>query len=217
LYFDGNLYRSIYFLNWTKLDKKRGYKGDFISVERLKTPSVFVFWIKKYLGNNGNLPDGTKSLEADYFHYYKPKPILKAASYSYNYLTLSAASFVPDETYNWTVNSGNLSLVTQNTGTALFSVPSGFLSSTISVSGTGGYPTATATNSFEVKSSNGNFCTLNGLGNLPVIYIANDFYAPQAGCSSTVIPTGKEVIFVGNSITLNPGFEVQLGATFSAF
>lgn len=220
LYFDGNIFRSISVLNWTKgPNNDNGKIGEYVYVNKLTTPVNFLFWVKKDMYNNGNYPDGTKSLEAEYFHYYKPKPFLKdVISSSNNSLVLAASSVVSGEAYNWIVNSGNLSLVNQSAGTATFSIPSGFSTSTISVSATGGYPNTTATSAFEVNSSNGNFCTLSGLGSTPILYFAADVYAPQSGCSSTVVPSGKNVTFVGhNSVTLNPGFEVQLGATFSAF
>ncbi|MBX2984713.1 MAG: hypothetical protein KF882_01930 [Bacteroidia bacterium] len=69
-----------------------------------------------------------------------------------------------------------------------------------------------------IKSTDGNFCTLDSLGNTPTLFFAPFINAPQSGYSSTVIPSGKEVIFIGeNGVALNPGFEVELGATFSAF
>ncbi|NBV14633.1 MAG: hypothetical protein EBS07_11280 [Sphingobacteriia bacterium] len=121
---------------------------------------------------------------------------------------------------NWVVNSGNLNLFSQDTltGRADFDISTGFSSSIIYVMGTGGYPYTSATNSFEVTSCNGDFCFFGGFGTLPRIWIANDINAPQSGCFSTIVLAGKDITFVGhNSVTLNPGFEVQLGATFSAF
>ncbi len=115
-------------------------------------------------------------------------------------------------------NTPFFALYNRYTGTATFSIPSGFSTSKISVSATGGYPNTTATTIFDINSSNGNFCMLSGLGTTPIIYFAPTINAPQSGCSSTIVSSGKNVTFVGHSsVTLNPGFEVQLGATFSAF
>jgi hypothetical protein len=89
----------------------------------------------------------------------------------------------------------------------------------VSVSATGGVPNTSATSVYSIiKSTDGNFCTPDSLGNTSTLFFAPFINAPQSGCSSTVIPSGKEVIFVGeNGVALNPGFEVELGATFSAF
>jgi len=222
-YFDGALYRSITILGFNKKGDPNYDRwnifGDYAYVKELSTPVNFYFWVKKHptISSVYN-PNGTKSLEVEYFRYYKPKPILKGAYKYNNYLTLSASTIAPNETYTWTVNSGNLTIINQGNGTANFSIPSGFSTSTIFVSATGGIPNATANATFDVINCNGNFCAMSGLGSTPVLYIANDFNVPQSGCSSTIIPNGKNVIFVSqNSVTLNPGFEVQLGATFSAF
>lgn len=219
-YFDGSLYRSIPIIGFNgNYNQQIKYYGDYTYVKELTTPVSFMFWVKKHPTiSTAYNPDGTKSLEAEYFRYYKPKPALKGAFKYSNYLTLNASTIVPDETCNWTVNAGNLSILNQSDGTVNFSIPSGFSNSTISVSATGGIPNTTANTTFDVISSTGDFCALNGLGATPVLYIANDFNAPQSGCSSTIIQSGKNVTFVSqNSVKLNPGFEVQLGATFSAF
>jgi len=49
------------------------------------------------------------------------------------------------------------------------------------------------------------------------VYLDSNIYAPMSGCSSVVVLSGTNVSFIAsNSITLNPGFEVQLGGTFNA-
>jgi hypothetical protein len=69
-----------------------------------------------------------------------------------------------------------------------------------------------------VRNRDGNICDLGGLGNFPNMFIANNITSPASGCGFAFVPFGKVVIFVGhNSVTLNGGFEVVLGASFSAF
>lgn len=230
-YFDGILYRSISILQYIRTGNiqidsiTERYKGGFTYVDKLTTPVEFMFWVKKHgdvpLDNPTILnPDGVKSLEVEYFKYFKPKPILKDVQSNNTSLTLRASSFVANETYNWVVNSGNLSLISQNNsaGLATFSIPAGFVSAIVSIQSSGGIPNTTAGNSFEIKNSDGNICGLGALGNTPTLFLANNIVAPSTGCTNAFVPFGKEVIFVGhNSVTLNGGFEVVLGASFSAF
>ena len=133
-------------------------------------------------------------------------------------LTLTSFSILPNETLTWTVSSGNLILLNQNLGTAHFNIPAGFSNATVTVSANSSINNAVSSTTYVINNSNGNFCSFSSSSNAPELYISNIINVPQAGCYSSIIPSGKNITLVGHqSVNLNSGFEVQLGAVFSAF
>lgn len=181
-------------------------------------PMYLVFWTKVITppGITSNPPAGHNTLEIDYFHYYKRKPTLSSAAYNYssNIITLNANTGNSGDTYNW-VPSNNLTINgATNTNVANISLSPSYNGTSVTVSTTGTKPPATSSSTYIFQQNSGNLC-----GNMVHnnVYLGSDISAPMSGCSSVVVLSGTNVSFVAsNSITLNPGFEVQLGGTFNA-
>ena len=212
-YLDGNLFRQ-----FTTI-VKNGDNNTRIPVSNMDIPMTLIFWTKRGCDHrpfHDPNPSG-EAFEIDYFRYYKRKPILTNAFYnsSSNSITLVVNTNNPEDTYYW-IPSNNLTINgPRNLNTVNISLSSVYNETSITVKATGTNPPATSSNIFIFQQSSGNICTIPYQNN---IYVANNINAPCSGCTSTIIPSGKNIIFVSeNEINLNPGFEVQLGATFEAF
>jgi hypothetical protein len=167
-------------------------------------------------GLTSNPPTGHNTLEVDYFHYFKHNPVLTNAVYnsSSNTITLTANTADPTDIYSWSHGYYVSINGPTNTNVANISLSSSYNGTSVSVSATGTYPPATSTATFVFQQNSNNICG-NPVNNN--VYLGTNINAPQSGCSSTVVLNGTNVIFVApGSISLNPGFEVQLGGTFSA-
>jgi hypothetical protein len=79
------------------------------------------------------------------------------------------------------------------------------------VNANGTNPSATTTSRFSFQQSSGNLCNIPSQSK---VYVATNIVALTTGCFSVIVASGTVVTFVSqNEITLNPGFEVQLGGT----
>lgn len=156
--------------------------------------------------------------EVDYFHYYKRKPVITDATYnsSNNTITLTVNTQNPGDTYFWEPNSGYITINgPTNTNIANISVSPAYNGTSVKVTATGTYPSASSSSIFTFVQSSGNICSIPATNN---IYLATNIFAPKSGCSSVIVAADTYVAFVSqNEITLNPGFEVKLGGTFMAF
>ncbi|MEI6507255.1 MAG: family 16 glycosylhydrolase [Bacteroidota bacterium] len=242
-YYDGNLYRQIpnLYVNPGAKQVDKIY-GSTSTVSIMNNPENIIFWVKHspLIGEDnqvkdafGNIiiqneyPNANDYLEIDYIKYFKRKPYIPSAIYSVSgtgTLVLTASTDDPSDTYTWSVATGNISItgpVTNSTATFLLPLlPTwGTASAIINVTAHGTYPyTSQATSNINIIKSSGDICSLNGL-TLPTVYFAYNIFAPQTSCSSntSVVLSGSNVTFVAqNEINLNSGFEVQLGATFTA-
>lgn len=190
-----------------------GYNGMQISNFQ---PMPVVIWTKAGDLSNPPSTDGSSIIEIDYFHYFKRKPIINNAIYnsSSNTITLTVSTENPYDTYNWTHGSYININGAANTNVANISLSSAYNGTSVTVSANGTNPVATSSSTFTFQQNSSNIC-----GNLAQsnVYLGTNINAPQSGCFSTVVLNGTNIIFVApGSISLNPGFEVQLGGTFSA-
>jgi beta-glucanase (GH16 family) len=154
--------------------------------------------------------------EIDWFHYYKRKPILSNVVYnpSNNTIALTVSTQNDEDAYSWVAGSNIISGATTTNVATIKLANIG--TSPVTVSATGAHPAATSSSPFIFKQNPSAIC-----GNLAqnTIYVTANLVAPTAGCSTSnaVVTSGTVVTFAAsNSITLNGGFEVQLGAEFNA-
>jgi beta-glucanase (GH16 family) len=204
-YFDGVLVNHADYIQFD-------YQNIPVSDAKFCTTGI-IFWTK-FDNHGNNLPNG-EALEIDYFHYYKRKPILTSADFnsSNNTVTLTVNTGNEEDTYFWSSPSGYVGFNWTNKNVANISLYSGYNGTSVKVSATGINPAATSSSTFTFQQGNGNICSIPAQDN---VYIAQDINSPQSGCSSAIVSSGTNVTFIGqSSITLNPGFEVQLGGTFN--
>jgi beta-glucanase (GH16 family) len=215
VYFDGAIYKHITQLQFNGVDDRYGLIS---SVNPENIPQQFLFWVKRGGADQTNYPNGIDHfLEVDYFNYYKHKPVLINAVYNStnNTITLTADTGDPNDSYSWQTVTPYVSIngVT-NTNVAQIALAPAYSGVSVKVTATGTYPSASSSSIFTFQQGSGNICSIPNQSN---VYMASTINAPQSGCSSVIVVSGTNVTFVApSSITLNSGFEVQLGATFNA-
>lgn len=131
---------------------------------------------------------------------------------SSNTITLTVDTGNPDDSFSWTQGSFlSFNLATNNQ--ANITLSSSYNSTSVSVSATGNNPNATSASTFIFRQKSNIICS-NLLNNN--IYLGSKINAYYSGCSSTTVTNGTSVAFVAPEISLNAGFEVVVGGTFSA-
>jgi beta-glucanase (GH16 family) len=219
-FLDGILYQTYTTINHNTDPRCTTYinNANQISVSNVKDPCYLVFWIKPDNRGTDPYPNG-QSFEIDWFHYYKRKPILTGVVYnsSNNTIALTVKTENDEDIFSWA--AGSNIVINGITNTAGLSVATitlnpAYSGTSVTVSATGVHPVATSSSPYIFRQNPSVIC-----GNLAQnnIYVTANLVAPTSGCTSTVVTAGTTVTFAAsNSITLNAGFEVQLGAEFNA-
>ena len=182
-----------------------------IPVNNVNIPMDLMFWVK-----GGDIVNDHKAFEIDYFHYYKIKPYLSKVVYnsSSNTINFTANSNNVDDSYNWTC-TGNVSILSKNQKTATFTLPQSFSNATIKISTTDINPGVTSNCIYTFQQCSGNICNIPSVNS---IFASRDIIVPQTGCMSVSVSSNSYVCLVAeNTVTLNPGFEVQLGGVLDVF
>jgi hypothetical protein len=217
-FLDGILYQTYTMINHSTNIYCTTYINNAkqISVSYVKDPCWLVFWSKPFSPANitSPYPTGNEPFEIDWFHYYKRKPILSNVIYnpSNNTVALTVFTQNDEDAYSWAAGSNVITGATTTNVATINLANVG--TSTVTVSATGVHPAATSSSSYIFRQNQSTIC-----GNLAQnnIYVTANLVAPTSGCTSTVVTSGTTVTFAAsNTITLNAGFEVQLGAEFNA-
>jgi hypothetical protein len=154
-----------------------------------------------------------ENFEVDYFHYYKRKPTISNATYnsSNNRIILTVSTNNPGDSFSWTTGPYVTIIGPTNTNSATIALAPAYNNTYVDVSATGTNPTATTTSRFTFQQGSGNLCNIPAQSK---VFVSTNIVAPISGCSNVLVASGTVVTFVSqNEITLNPGFEVQLGGT----
>jgi beta-glucanase (GH16 family) len=180
---------------------------------------------------------GTSGLDytIDYFRYYKLKPYVSfvSSSLTSNIIKVTTTSDVENDTYSFsfipnclfsTANMNSFSKVTfpldvTNRTINLNSSQNIHQRHTTTINDVSVFTLSGSTN-FENISSNNSYIINKNISDIslnnPVsktIYVAPNINCPQNGGTALLSNNGEYILNAINNVTLNPGFELSLGAT----
>lgn len=201
-------------------------------------------WIYPHNPPDGTLPSGPQNFEVDYFRYYKMNPIVTFSISGNNVIATANEGGIIDEDYSWLNVTTNLPISSTQTSTQSttnsFTIPQGITDIKVT-SSTGSNrvyhnpdfrcdnwatwsgcnydvsdinPLTTSSSTVRILNNTNLSCW--NIISTDITSTIDEYYA-RCITSGIVLPANRNIDYSANTgITLNAGFEVGVGSSFSA-